>query len=137
MKKLLLVLFISCFSLMADAKEKGDKTFLIIFDKEELKLAKSSAPHIELNFLDTFDTRSYTGNSESAILVTVPFTDWNTCDMGNALVILGDDRLVNLEEIAFRIIDIDASQDNFNTLLSISEQGKSNKKGNTIKLSLQ
>ncbi|MEX2514163.1 MAG: hypothetical protein WD398_14765 [Cyclobacteriaceae bacterium] len=138
MKKVFLFLIVSSLSFLSDAKERNEKTFLIIFDKEELKMVKTSAAHIELNFLDNFETRSYTGNSESALMITVPFTHWTTCEMGETLVIVGDDKMVNLQEIAFRIIDLDASQQNFNSLISDLENHpyNKNKKNNPIRLTL-
>lgn len=137
MRHILCTIVILSVSLFSFAKEKKEKTFLIIFHKEELKQYNSSAAHIELSFLESFHTRSYTGNSETALLITVPFVDWSVCDMEKALVIVGDDRLIPLADVAFRIIDLEESQENFRTLLSTSEDHKVRKKNNnTIKVSL-
>ncbi|MFC4872792.1 hypothetical protein [Negadavirga shengliensis] len=137
MRRALVSIMILLFSFFSFAKEKKEKTFLIIFHSEELKQYNSSAAHVELSFLDSFETRSYSGNSETALLITVPFIDWSICEMGNALVIVGDDRLVPLSEVAFRIIDLEESQENFRALLSSTEDQKSKKRvSNTIRLSL-
>ena len=68
------------------SKEKADKTFLVLFNKAELKEVGSSTAFIELNFLSKFHTKSYSGNSDAALLITIPDGDINECDMGEMLV---------------------------------------------------
>ncbi|WP_073098059.1 hypothetical protein [Cyclobacterium lianum] len=136
MRKAIFAIFLLGLTSSLLAKESPEKTFLIIFDETELKNLKSSPAKVELNFLNTFETKTYAGNSERALLVTVPFADWTACEMGSMLIEISPDREVPLEHIAFRIIDLQECQDNFKTLLSNTEEGKSKKKVATIKLSL-
>ena len=132
MKQIILIVFLCFFSVFTFGKEKTEKTFLVLFQADELKKFNSSPAKIELNFLDNFDTRSYSGNSDASLVITVPFMDWDVCDMGKALVIVGDDRLVRLDEVAFRIIDIDQTKEEFAFLLSASSgELKSEKKKST------
>ena len=132
MKQLILIVFISCFSVFSFGKEKREKTFLVLFQKEELKKFNSSTAKIELNFLDKFDTRAYAGNSDASLIITVPFVDWDVCDMGKALVIVGDDQVLRLDEVAFRIIDLDQRKEEFRHLLSSrSDELKNEKKKST------
>lgn len=128
MKQILLVFFLSCFSVISFGKEKTEKTFLVLFQKEELRKLNSSPAKIELNFLDKFDTRAYSGNSDASLIITVPFTHWDVCDMGKALVIVGEDRLLRLDEVAFRIIDLEQSKEEFRHLLSSSPGESKNEK---------
>jgi len=118
------------------AKEGPQKTFLILFDQSELAVYQSSAAKMELSFMDSFKTRTYTGNSEHALIVTVPFSDWTVCEMGSSLVRISEGQEVPLESVAFRIIDMNECQENFQSLLSESEEPSSAKKAATIKLTL-
>lgn len=137
MRKILTILFLVGTSLLSVAKDKKEKTFLVIFNKQELREHSTSSVKIELNFLDKFKTKAYSGNSDSALLITVPFEEWDTCDIGRALVIVGQDRLVKLEDIAFRIIDLNEVDYKFDTLLSKSSDDKGKKKsGGMVRVSL-
>lgn len=138
MRKTLAILLFLGIAFVSDAKDKKEKTFLVIFNKEELRLHSTSSAKIELNFLDNFQTKSYSGNSDAALLITVPFEDWDECDIGKALVIVGDDRLVKLEEVAFRIIDLKQTENTYAQLLhkSTDEAKNGKKKATTVKLAL-
>lgn len=128
MKELIYSIIFVCLVQVTLAKEGPQKTFLIIFDENELELYQSSAEKMELNFLDAFKTRVYVGNSEHALFVTVPFSDWTVCEMGKSLVRLSDKNEVALESIAFRIIDLNECQENFQALLSESKEQEKQKK---------
>ncbi len=136
MKQLIYTLAFVCLTHLSTAKEGPHKTFLIIFDEAELELYQSSAQKMELSFLDAFKTKVYVGNSEHALFVTVPFSDWTVCEMGKSLVRLSDKSEIPLESIAFRIIDMNECQENFQALLSESNEQGTQKKVATIKLSL-
>tara|TARA_R110002096_G_scaffold3698_4_gene18268 strand:- start:2284 stop:2682 length:399 start_codon:yes stop_codon:yes gene_type:complete len=128
MKKVILVLTACILTVLSFAKERTDKTFLIIFDKDELAYHQANPSIMELNFSSSFHTKLYSGNSETALLVTVPFADWTVCEMGKAIVKVSVSKELALEEVAFRIIDLDVSRKNFKSLLSDSSgqnnQGK-------------
>lgn len=132
MKQIILIVFLSCFSVISFGKEKAEKTFLVLFQTEELIKFNSSTAKIKLNFLDKFDTRAYSGNSDASLIITVPFTHWDVCDMGKALVIVGEDRLLRLDEIAFRIIDLDQTKEEFQHLLSTSSSELKNEKKKSV-----
>ncbi|MDN3689300.1 hypothetical protein [Cyclobacterium jeungdonense] len=136
MKQLVYSILFVCLTHLSTAKEGPNKTFLIIFDENELELYQSSAKKMELSFLDAFKTKVYVGNSEHALFVTVPFSDWTVCEMGKSLVRLSDKSEIPLELVAFRIIDMNECQENFQALLSESNEQGSQKKVATIKLSL-
>jgi hypothetical protein len=136
MKKIFLV-FITCiFAILSIAKEKPDKTFLIIFNEDELAYHQANADFMLINFSDVFDTKLYSGNSETALIVTVPFAEWTVCEMGSALIKVSKDRELPLSEIAFRIIDLDESQENFKSLLSGPVEKRASADDNLIKLNL-
>lgn len=136
MKTVALALILIAFGQVSMAKEGPQKTFLIIFNETELKRIQSSPAKVELNFLSVFETKAYGGNSERALMVTVPFADWTVCEMGSTLVKIAENKEVPLDNIAFRIIDLDECQENFKALLSDSEDQKQRKKIATIKLTL-
>ena len=102
---------------------KIEKTFLVLFNKMEVKNFNSSTEFIELNFFDKYATRSYAGNSDAAILITVPLSDMNECDMGDILVQVNHSTWVPLQEIAFRIIDLTESKESYHALLKGSDGG--------------
>gem|GEM_PF-402409 len=132
MKQLILLVFISCFSVLSFGQEKTEKTFLILFHKDELRKFKTSPVEINLNFLDKFDSRAYSGNSDASLIITVPFIDWDVCDMGKALVIVGDDKVLRLDEIAFRIVDLDQRKEEFQYLLSATSSELKNEKQKSV-----
>jgi len=113
-----------------------DKTFLIIFDKEELKHYKSSPEYIELTFNKIFNTRTYSGNSEAALVLTIPNCDMEPCDIGQMLVQVNRHTSIKLEEIAFRIVDLNETKSNYKNILANLET-KPVKKKNRGGISLQ
>jgi hypothetical protein len=136
MKKVFLF-FIACvLTVLSIAKEGPDKTFLIIFNEDELAYHQANADFMQINFSDVFETKLYSGNSETALIVTVPFAEWTVCEMGSALIKVSKNRELPLSEIAFRIIDLDESQENFKSLLSGSVEKSASANGNLIKLNL-
>ena len=99
-------------------KENKDKTFLILFNNIELRKINSSTEYIELNFFEKFNIKSYSGNSEAALLITVPDWDMDKCQMGETLVQVNPTTWIPLKEIAFRIIDLNESKENYHALLT-------------------
>lgn len=53
-----------------------------------------------------FDTKTYGGNSELALIIEVPDGNFDACLMGQFLVRNQKNINVKLEEIAFRMIDL-------------------------------
>lgn len=132
MKQILFITVFSFFSVFSFGNQKTEKTFLVLFHEDELKKFNISPAKIKLNFLDKFDTRAYSGNSEASLLITVPHMDWDNCDMGKVLVIVGKDRVLRLEEVAFRIVDLDKTKEDYQYLLSSSfGESKGEKKKST------
>ena len=108
-----LLLPMDCFS-----KEKPGKTFLILFDKAELKEAQSSPEYISLSLAATFQTRTYSGHSEAALLITFPDNKLTACEIGEILVQVNPMVTLSLQEIAYRIIDIEENQDHYHSLVA-------------------
>ncbi|WP_339901242.1 hypothetical protein [uncultured Cyclobacterium sp.] len=136
MKKVFLFFLAFMIGVLSFGKERSDKTFLIIFDKTELAHHEASLGLMELNISSIFDTKLYTGNSETALIVTVPFADWTVCDMGQSIVKVSDNKELPLEQIAFRIIDMEASKKNFKSLLSETKENQEMVNNLLIKLNL-
>jgi|SRR5690606_1495535 hypothetical protein len=108
-----LLLSINCFS-----KEKPGKTFMILFNKAELKEAQSSPEYIELSLMDRYQTRTYSGHSEAALLVTFPNNMLTECEIGEILVQINPMTKLSLQEIAYRIIDLEENKANYNNLVA-------------------
>jgi len=115
---MLLFAFLFTISMDAFPKENEKKTFLILFNKSELKKINSSTEFIELNFFEKFNTKSYSGNSDAALLITIPDRDIDKCQMGETLVQVNHTTWIPLKEIAFRIIDLNESNENYQALLT-------------------
>jgi len=99
-------------------KRPEEKTFLVIFSKKELKELKSSTEYIELSFYENFDTKTYTGNSDAVLLINIPNCEFDKCQFGQTLVQINKSTWKPLQEIAFRIIDLNESKENYEELLS-------------------
>lgn len=104
------------------AKDPGEKTFLILFDKNELKAHKSSQSFIELSLTNIFQTKTFLGNSDAAILVKVPYEGLDECALGRLFVKVNASDLMPLQEIALQIIDMDKSKTIYHELLASYEE---------------
>ena len=118
MKYMVLFAFLLTASLEVFPKENGDKTFLILFNSSDLQEIHSSTEYIKSNSLEIFNAKSYSGNSEAAILITVPNSDMDKCQMGDILVQVNHTTWIPLKEIAFRIIDLNESTESYHALLT-------------------
>ena len=118
MRRILAVFLLIGISGFSFGKEKQEKTFLILFNEQELIREYHVEAHLEMTFLDAFHARAYGGNSDAAILVKVSDTSWTTCEMGSSLVLLGNGRVLELEKIAFRIIDLSECSDNYKAMIN-------------------
>ena len=128
---LLLLISLDTFS-----KDKDEQVFLVLFDKGELSKIQTSTDFIELNFYNKFQTRSYSGNSDAALLITIPNGDMDECQMGQIMVQINNTTWVPLEEIAFRIIDIGESNQNYQALLTVNNEGNVKNKSTIVRLKL-
>lgn len=127
MKKILITLIMTFIYTTGFSNNPGDKTFLILFDKAELKNHKTTPDYIEMSLMNIFKTRAYTGNSDAAILVKVPYENLDECQLGYIFVRLNNKTVVPLQDIALKIIDLDQSKNTFNHLLSSLEDDKNSK----------
>lgn len=119
----------------AFANDPGEKTFLILFDKAELKENKTSTAYIELSLMNIFRTKSYAGNSDAAILVKVPFGNIDKRQLGDFFIRVNASKITPLDEIAFQIIDMDENRAIFNAMYASLEEklNKTKKNGKTAK----
>src|SRR5690554_886311 len=92
-------ILVALFSTATFSKEGADKVFLVLFNKAELKEAGTSAAFIELNFLSKYRTRSYSGNSDAALFITIPDRQMNECDVGEMLVQVNPSTWLPLNQI--------------------------------------
>ena len=118
MKYRILLAFILLLSMNCFSKEKPGKTFIILFNKEELKVVQSSPEYIALSLTDKFQTRTYSGHSEAALLVTFPGNTLTECEIGEILVQVNPATTLSLQEIAYRIIDIEENKDHYHSLVA-------------------
>ena len=106
MKKLVfLFLFVGTFSL-GFAKEPESKTFLVLFNVEELELLQTDMGSIAAQLNPFFPTKTYEGNSELALLIEIPSAAFDECLLGEYWVNLKDGRRFQLQQLAFRLFDL-------------------------------
>lgn len=135
MKRFTLTLICILMMTTAFANDPGEKTFLILFDKAELKENKTSTAYIELSLMNIFKTKSYAGNSDAAILVKVPFGNIDKRQLGDFFIRVNASKITPLDEIAFQIIDMDENKAIFNAMYASLEEklNKTKKNGKTTK----
>ena len=120
MKYGILLAFLLLISVDSFPKEKEGKTFLILFNKTELKEAQSSPEYIERSLMDECQTRTYSGYSEAALLVTFPDNGMTECEIGEIRVQVNPSTWLSLHEIAYRIIDLEENKDRYRNLVAQS-----------------
>lgn len=137
MKKYLFAFVLVMLSLSGFSKNPEGKTFLLIFNKSELKQHQTSTDYIELSLMNIFTTKSFSGNSDAAILVHVPYEGIDHCQLGDLFVRINQHRTASLNEIAFQIIDLDASKSTFEAILASYEarNAKTKKSNKALKAS--
>lgn len=130
-----LFLTILCFYIFTSvfAKNPNEKTFLILFDKSELKINKTSPEYIELSLMNIFQTKSYSGNSDAAILVKTSHQQIDKCMIGDFIIRINQDKIATLDEVAFQIIDLDESKGIYQKLLAnLEDKNQKSKKSNRL-----
>ncbi|MEB2776300.1 hypothetical protein SYJ56_13330 [Algoriphagus sp. D3-2-R+10] len=135
MKSLGILVVTLFLSLSVFAKETEPKTFLVIFKSKELKSLNTSLKDIQSQFSSTFKTRSYSGNSELALIIDIPKCEFDACFLGQFLVSLDKGEDMKLQEIAFRVIDMTANKKTLDTYLTAFEESQKKDKSdkrNTI-----
>ncbi len=126
MKNIGLTLLFCLLISMGYSKEKDEKTFLVIFNKAELKAQKTSTAYIELSLMNLFQTRSYAGNSDAAIIVKIPNSSMDKCQLGDFIIRINPNKVSPLDDIAFKIYDLDESKEVYQQMIS-SFEGKNQK----------
>lgn len=135
MKKGFLVAFLCFLTCSGFSKNPVGKTFLLIFDKTELKANKTTTDFIELSLMHLFSTKAYNGNSDAAIMVEIPHGGIDKKQLGDLLIRVNDNKVSPLSELAVQIIDLDESKSTFSTLVSSYEERmlKTKKANKTIR----
>jgi hypothetical protein len=88
------------------AKELESKTFLVLFNEEELEMLQTDMESIAAQLNPFFPTKTYGGNSELALLIEIPSAAFNECLLGEYWVNLKDGRRFQLQQLAFRLFDL-------------------------------
>ena len=122
MKKGFLVAFLCFLTLSGFSKNPEGKTFLLIFDKTELKANKTTTDFIELSLMHLFSTKAYNGNSDAAIIVQIPYNGIDKKQLGDLLIRINDKKVSPLSEIAIQIIDLDESKSTYSNLVASYEE---------------
>jgi hypothetical protein len=123
MRKFLAVILFTFIGLQVQAIQPESKTFLVIFQSQELKQHKIALNQIEEQF-SSFDTKSYEGNSELALFIEIPSCDFDECFLGDFLVEVSGKKSLKLEDIAFRVYDLTKNESVFENFLSEQSQAK-------------
>ena len=106
MKKLVLLFLFVCTCSLGFAKEPESKTFLVLFNEEELEMLQTDMESIATQLSPFFPTKTYGGNSELALLIEIPSAAFNECLLGEYWVNLKDGRRFQLQQLAFRVFDL-------------------------------
>ncbi|WP_268036049.1 hypothetical protein [Algoriphagus sp. PAP.12] len=128
MRVLLITLFTLITFNLSWANEDDTKTFLVLFKSKELKSHQTNLKEIESQF-SLFDTKTYSGNSELALLIEIPSCDFDECFLGDFLIDTGKNSAIKLQEIAFRLFDITESKKTMEVYLE-AHQNQENSKRN-------
>jgi hypothetical protein len=132
-KKLFITLSLVLISVLVLAKETEEKTFLVLFDRAELKEYKTSTDYIELSLTNIFKTKAYSGNSDAAILVKVPYSNIDECQLGYIFIRVNNKTIIPLQDIALKIIDLGSSKSAYDQLIASFElKAQKNKKTNKV-----
>jgi hypothetical protein len=132
-KKFLSTISLVLISVLVLAKETEEKTFLVLFDRAELKEYKTSTDYIELSLTNIFKTKSYSGNSDAAIIVKVPYSNIDECQLGYIFIRINNKTIVPLQDIALKIIDLDSSKTAYDQIIASFEvKAQKSKKNNKV-----
>lgn len=104
------------------AKEADSKTFLVIFKPKEIKNLNLSIQEIESQFSINFKTKTYSGNSELALLIEIPACEFDECYLGQLIINTNTGVKHKLQDIAFRLFDITKNQKVLNNFIVSFEQ---------------
>jgi len=127
MKRIGIFIIALTISFASFAGDGDSKTILVLFKSKELKSLKLSLKDIEAQF-SAFETKSYGGNSEPAMMVTLPKGDFGDCFLGKFIVQTSKNQRFKLEEIAFRMIDLTATREAKESFLIAYEETLQKKK---------
>lgn len=123
---LVILFFLITFSGFAN---DGEKTYLILFDKSELKELRTSPAYLELSLMNLFKTKSYGGNSDAAIIVKVPPGNMDKDQLGDMVIRVNNKYITTLDEVAIKIIDLDESKNLYlHYMVGIEDKGSKPKK---------
>lgn len=134
MRKFAILILLFLFTGSVFAKETDSKTFLVLFKAKELKSLRTSLKEIEMQF-SSFKTRSYSGNSELALLIDIPSCDFDECFLGQFLVELQSGYQLKLQDIAFRLFDMTENEKSLQVYISSYEESLKKKNGKFDKVS--
>jgi len=111
MKKLAFLLLFVCSCNLGFAKELESKTFLVLFNEEELEMLQTDMESIAAQLNPFFPTKIYGGNSERALLVEIPTSAFNECLLGEYWISFSDGRRFQLQQLAFRVFDLSENKE--------------------------
>ena len=128
MKKLVLLFLFVCTCSLGFAKEPESKTFLVLFNEEELELLQTDMESIAAQLNPFFPTKIYGGNSELALLIEIPTSAFNECLLGEYWISFSDGRRFQLQQLAFRVFDLSENKSLYQRYVSKYESDLEQKK---------
>ncbi|NVJ85421.1 MAG: hypothetical protein HWE15_03900 [Algoriphagus sp.] len=114
----LIIILVSFLNFQAFAENPGSKTFLVLFKSQELQQYHTSLESIEAQF-SAFETKTYDGNSELALIIEISSCDFDECFLGDFLVTVNEKESIQLQEIAFRLFDLTENKETLSNYLSL------------------
>ena len=121
MKKIVLFFLFVCTYSLGFAKEPEAKTFLVLFDEKELEMLQTDMESIAAQLNPFFSTKTYGGNSELALLIEIPSAALDECLLGEYWINLKDGRRFQLQQLAFRVFDLNENKALYQRYISTYE----------------
>jgi hypothetical protein len=128
MKRLVILLIGMVCSFSVFATNPDSKTFLVLFKSKDLKDTKTSIKEIEDQFSFAFPTKSYEGNSELALVIEIPIGNFDKHFLGEFLISLKNGQKIQLQQLAFRLVDLSESKALYQQYMAIYEETHTPKK---------
>ena len=128
MKRLVILLIGMVCSFSVFAINPESKTFLVLFKSKELRDTKTSIKEIEDQFSFAFPTKSYEGNSELALIIEIPIGNFDMRFLGEFLVNLKNGQKIQLQHLAYRLVDLSESKALYQQYMAIYEETHTPKK---------
>ncbi|MBM3169586.1 MAG: hypothetical protein FJZ76_10010 [Bacteroidetes bacterium] len=128
MKSWVLSISFLFFSLLTVASTPVPKTFVFLFDAQHLKSSGIQVKAISAQLAPFFSVKAYGGNSDLALVLELPTDALDAKSLGAYWIGLPDGKKVQLQELAFKIVNLSEVQAAHQQVMQAYEEQLSLKK---------